>query len=105
MSYVKHTDHKVRFWSVRLHGTLGPFWDDLVVTCTCRGPCAGLEVLRDAYVSLGVQGGMCPAYRGQWLEWGVCVYGGVQGVQLCKRANLLSLGTGFQNIFTSSFLR
>ena len=22
---------KQRFWSVRLHGVLGPFWDDLVV--------------------------------------------------------------------------
>ena len=27
----------------------GPIWGDLVVTCTCRGPCAGLEVLCDAY--------------------------------------------------------
>ena len=46
---VKHTDDKIRFWSVRLRGTLGPFWGDLVVMCTCRGPCAGLVVLRDAY--------------------------------------------------------
>ena len=29
---VKHTDHKVRFWSFRLRGTFGPFWGDLVVT-------------------------------------------------------------------------
>ena len=49
VSYVKHTDPKVRFWSDGLHGVLGPFWGDLVVTCTCIGPCAGLEVLRDAY--------------------------------------------------------
>ena len=49
VSYVKHTEHKIRFWSVRLHGTLGPFGGDLVVTCTCRGPCAGLEVLRGSY--------------------------------------------------------
>ena len=33
---VKHTDQK-RFWSVRLHGTLGPFGGDMVVTCTCMG--------------------------------------------------------------------
>ena len=49
VSYVKYTDHKIRFRPVRLHGTLGPFWGDLVVTCTCRGPCAGLEVLRGLY--------------------------------------------------------
>ena len=30
---------------------------------------------------------------------------GVQGVQLCKRADLIFTRGGFQNIFTSSFLR
>ena len=59
---VKHTDHKVRFWSVRLHGVLGPFWGDLVVTCTCRGPCAGLEVLCGSYGWVGVPDGVRPAY-------------------------------------------
>ena len=49
VSYVKHTDSKVRFWSDGLHGTLGRFGGDLVVTRTCRGPCAGLVVLCGAY--------------------------------------------------------
>ena len=63
VSYVKHTDPKVRFWSDGLHGTLGRFGGDLVVTRTFRGPCAGLAVLCGAYGSLGVPRGACPAYR------------------------------------------
>ena len=73
---VKHTDHKVRFWSVRLHGALGPFGGDLVVlhvylqrsVCGTGGTACCLWVIRRTGRCVSWGGRDCRKGMGIWVQ-------------------------------------